>query len=113
VYIATKFGRPVDERRKGAKPAYVRSALEDSLRRLRTDYVDLYQLPQPDPDVPIADTLGALEDLVRAGKVRVSRQAVRLETAFSRPRTSPRSNSWPRLPKPAATRSSTWPSRGC
>ncbi|MGD0676237.1 MAG: aldo/keto reductase [Polyangiaceae bacterium] len=70
VYIATKFGRRIDERRKGAKPAYVRSALEASLRRLRTDYVDLYQLHQPDPDVPIADTQGALDDLVRAGKVR-------------------------------------------
>ena len=54
----------------GARPAYVRQACEDSLRRLGTDYIDLYQLHQPDPTVPIADTLGALDDLVQAGKVR-------------------------------------------
>src|SRR5439155_6427343 len=70
VVLATKFGMPVDERRKGASPAYVRRALEDSLRRLATDRIDLYQLHQPDPATPIADTLGALDDLVRAGKVR-------------------------------------------
>jgi len=71
VVIATKFGIKLDERRPGgAAPAYVRSALEGSLRRLGTDYVDLYQLHRPDPAVPIADTLGALDDLVRQGKVR-------------------------------------------
>jgi aryl-alcohol dehydrogenase-like predicted oxidoreductase len=70
VVIATKFGKPVDEKRKGARPEYVKSAAEDSLRRLRTDYIDLYQLHEPDPSVPIAETLGALDDLVREGKVR-------------------------------------------
>ncbi len=70
VLIATKFGLPLDEHRKGARPEYVRRALEDSLRRLGTDYVDLYQLHRPDPEVPIADTLGALHELVQAGKVR-------------------------------------------
>ena len=71
VLIATKFGMKVDEQRRGgARPEYVRQAVEDSLRRLGTDRLDLYQLHQPDPDVPIADTLGALDDLVRAGKVR-------------------------------------------
>ena len=45
-------------------------AVEDSLRRLRTDCIDLYQLHRPDPHVPIEDTLGALDELVRAGKVR-------------------------------------------
>jgi aryl-alcohol dehydrogenase-like predicted oxidoreductase len=68
--IATKFGMQIDERRRGARPEYVRRAAEDSLRRLRTDYIDLYQLHQPDPDVPVADTLGALDDLVKAGKVK-------------------------------------------
>jgi aryl-alcohol dehydrogenase-like predicted oxidoreductase len=68
--IATKFGMPMDERRRGARPEYVRQAAEDSLRRLGTDRIDLYQLRQPDPDVPIADTLGALDELVKAGKVR-------------------------------------------
>lgn len=70
VVIATKFGMEVDPQRKGAHPRYVRQAAEDSLRRLGTDYIDLYQLHTPDPDVPIADTLGALDDLVKAGKVR-------------------------------------------
>ncbi len=70
VLLATKFGMAVDEQRKGARPDYVRAALNDSLKRLRTDRIDLYQLHQPDPGVPIADTLGALNDAVRAGKVR-------------------------------------------
>jgi aryl-alcohol dehydrogenase-like predicted oxidoreductase len=70
VAVATKFGMPVDEQRRGAKPAYVRQAVEDSLRRLGTDRIDLYQLHQPDPETPIEDTLGALDELVRAGKVR-------------------------------------------
>jgi aryl-alcohol dehydrogenase-like predicted oxidoreductase len=70
VIIATKFGMRVDDERQGAKPDYVRRAAEDSLRRLNTDRIDLYQLHQPDPTVPIAETLGALDDLVRAGRVR-------------------------------------------
>ena len=68
--IATKFGMAVDEHRKGARPEYVRRACDDSLKRLGTDYIDLYQLHQADPGVPIADTLGALNDLVKAGKVK-------------------------------------------
>jgi aryl-alcohol dehydrogenase-like predicted oxidoreductase len=70
VVIATKFGSSIDDQRKGAAPAYVKAALEDSLRRLGTDYVDLYQLHRPDQATPIADTLGALADLVKEGKVR-------------------------------------------
>jgi aryl-alcohol dehydrogenase-like predicted oxidoreductase len=70
VIIGTKFGMAVDADRQGAKPEYVRRAVEDSLRRLRTDYIDLYQRHQPDPDVPLADTLGALDELVKSGKVR-------------------------------------------
>lgn len=70
VIIATKFGMKMDEGKQGAHPDYIRQAAEDSLRRLRTDYIDLYQLHQPDPAVPIADTLGALDELVRTGKVR-------------------------------------------
>ena len=68
--LATKFGMPVDDARKGARPAYVRQALEDSLARLRTDRIDLYQLHRPDPETPIADTLGTLGELVKAGKIR-------------------------------------------
>jgi aryl-alcohol dehydrogenase-like predicted oxidoreductase len=70
VVVATKFGMPVDEHRRGAKPAYIRRAVEDSLRRLGTDRIDLYQIHQPDPETPISDTLGALNELVIAGKVR-------------------------------------------
>lgn len=70
VVVATKFGMAVDAERKGAKPDYVVRALEDSLRRLGTDHVDLYQLHQPDPETPISDTLEALDQLVRSGKVR-------------------------------------------
>jgi aryl-alcohol dehydrogenase-like predicted oxidoreductase len=70
VVLATKFGMKMDEHRKGAKPEYVRQALHDSLRRLGTDTIDLYQLHQPDPEVPIADTLAVLDEAVKAGQVR-------------------------------------------
>ncbi len=70
--VATKcFGamsdRPWD---RGASRKHVLDAIEGSLRRLRTDYVDLYQLHHPDPDTPIDETLRALDDVVRAGKAR-------------------------------------------
>jgi aryl-alcohol dehydrogenase-like predicted oxidoreductase len=68
--IATKFGHQRSRFGRGARPEHVRTALEGSLKRLGTDYVDLYQIHQPDPDTPIVDTLGALDDAVRAGKVR-------------------------------------------
>jgi aryl-alcohol dehydrogenase-like predicted oxidoreductase len=70
VIVATKFGMKVDENRKGARPEYVMQAAEDSLRRLGTDYIDLYQLHEPDKTVPVADTLAALDQLVQSGKVR-------------------------------------------
>ncbi|MCD2195866.1 aldo/keto reductase [Actinomycetospora endophytica] len=72
VVLATKFGLPMDEGpdRRGASPRWIRRALEDSLRRLDTDHVDLYQLHRPDPDTDLDETLGALSDLVRAGKIR-------------------------------------------
>ncbi len=70
VIIATKFGMPLDDERFGARPEYVRTACEESLRRLGTDYIDLFQLHYPDDTVPVADTLGALNELVTAGKVR-------------------------------------------
>jgi aryl-alcohol dehydrogenase-like predicted oxidoreductase len=70
VLIATKFGMKMGEGKAGAKPAYIRQAAEDSLRRLGTDHIDLYQIHQPDTSTPIADTLGALDELVKTGKVR-------------------------------------------
>jgi aryl-alcohol dehydrogenase-like predicted oxidoreductase len=70
VLIATKFGMKMADGKEGAKPEYIRHAVEDSLRRLGTDHIDLYQIHKPDTSTPIADTLGALDALVKAGKVR-------------------------------------------
>ena len=69
VVLATKFGWPVDGPG-GAHPERLKTAFEASLKRLQVDHVDLYQLHHPDPSVPIADTLGALGELVQAGRVR-------------------------------------------
>ena len=68
--IASKFGIKMGEGKEGARPEYVRQALEASLRRLQVDTIDLYQIHRPDPNTPIADTLEALNDAVKAGKVR-------------------------------------------
>ena len=68
--IASKFGASFDETHYGASPEYVRQAAEASLRRLGTDYIDLYQLHEPDPNTPIDETLDVLNELVSEGKVR-------------------------------------------
>ena len=70
--LATKFGHPMGESiyERGASRGWIVRAVEASLRRLRTDYIDLYQIHIPDPETPIEETLRALDDLVRAGKVR-------------------------------------------
>ena len=70
IILATKFGMEMEKGQQGASPKYVLEAVDASLRRLRTDRIDLYQLHQPDPKTPITDTLGTLDELVRAGKVR-------------------------------------------
>ena len=72
VVLATKFGMPMNAEGtiKGASRRYIMSEVEASLRRLKTDWIDLYQLHQPDPLTPIEETLRALDDLVRQGKVR-------------------------------------------
>jgi len=72
VVLATKFGLPMgdDPNRRGGSTRWVHQAVEDSLRRLGTDHIDLYQMHRPDPHTDIDETLGALSDLVRAGKVR-------------------------------------------
>jgi aryl-alcohol dehydrogenase-like predicted oxidoreductase len=70
VVIATKFGGKMDDERQGAKADYVRQAVEDSLRRLGTDRIDLYQLHRPDATTPIGETLETLDGLVKSGKVR-------------------------------------------
>lgn len=72
VVIATKFGMKMGEgpHKSGGSRKYIMSAVEDSLRRLDTDYIDLYQMHRPDPETPMDETLRALDDLVRSGKVR-------------------------------------------
>ncbi|MEV4347160.1 aldo/keto reductase [Actinoplanes sp. NPDC049596] len=72
VVVATKFGRPMgeDPNRQGGSRRWIMAAVEDSLRRLRTDYIDLYQIHRLDPDTELEETLGALTDLLRSGKVR-------------------------------------------
>lgn len=72
IVLATKFGLPMDteETLKGASRRYIIAAVEASLRRLKTDWIDLYQLHRPDPQTPIEETVRALDDLIRAGKVR-------------------------------------------
>ena len=72
VVLATKFGGAMNESQtmKGASRRYIISAAEASLKRLRTDWIDLYQIHFPDPSTPIEETLRALDDLIREGKVR-------------------------------------------
>lgn len=72
VVLASKFFMPMgdDPNRRGGSRKWIMRAVEDSLRRLGTDYLDLYQVHRPSPDTDVAETLGALTDLVRQGKVR-------------------------------------------
>ena len=72
IVLASKFGNPMDDSgtMQGASRRYIKIAVEASLRRLKTDWIDLYQMHRPDPATPIEETLRALEDLVREGKIR-------------------------------------------
>jgi aryl-alcohol dehydrogenase-like predicted oxidoreductase len=72
VVLATKVGRPMgeDPNRQGASRRWITTAVENSLRRLQTDYIDLYQIHRPDPATDIEETLSALSDLIHRGKVR-------------------------------------------
>src|SRR5262245_5489589 len=70
VIIATKFGNAMEGQGSGASAPYIRKAVDASLKRLGVDVIDLYQLHTPDDKVPIAETLGALNDLVKEGKIR-------------------------------------------
>jgi aryl-alcohol dehydrogenase-like predicted oxidoreductase len=72
IVLATKFALPMDDTglKKGASRRYIMTAVEASLRRLKTDWIDLYQIHFPDETTPIEETLRALDGLVRAGKVR-------------------------------------------
>ncbi len=72
IVIASKFGNPMDAAGtlRGASRRYIMSAVEASLKRLKTDWIDVYQLHKPDPDTPVEETMRALDDLVRQGKIR-------------------------------------------
>ena len=75
VILATKFGLPMggdDANRRGGSRRWIMRAVEDSLRRLNTDYIDLYQMHRADYATPVDETLAALSDLVRSGKVRAT-----------------------------------------
>jgi aryl-alcohol dehydrogenase-like predicted oxidoreductase len=69
ILIATKFGSPVDGGNGGGSATYIKGAVERSLRNLNVEKIDLYQIHRPDPETPIAETLGALGELVKEGKV--------------------------------------------
>jgi aryl-alcohol dehydrogenase-like predicted oxidoreductase len=72
IVLATKFAAPMDDsgEKEGGSRRYIMTAVEDSLRRLKTDWIDLYQMHRTDPRTPIEETLRALDDLIRQGKVR-------------------------------------------
>ena len=70
VLVATKVGKDMGEGRTGLSPKWIRQAVDDSLRRLQTDHIDLYQSHDDDAATPLEDTLGTYADLIRAGKVR-------------------------------------------
>jgi aryl-alcohol dehydrogenase-like predicted oxidoreductase len=70
VLIATKVGKDMGDGRTGLSPKWIRQAVDESLRRLQTDRIDLYQSHDDDPSTPFADTLAAFDELIRAGKVR-------------------------------------------
>ena len=70
IVLATKVGMDMGDGRKGLRPDWIRQAVDDSLRRLQTDHIDLYQAHTDDADTPLEDTLGTFADLMRAGKVR-------------------------------------------
>lgn len=86
IVLATKVGMDMGEGRKGLRPEWIRQAVDDSLRRLQTDRIDLYQAHTDDTETPLGETLGAFADLIKAGKVRAvgasNYSAVRLKQAL-------------------------------
>ena len=70
VILATKSGFEIAPGKKGLSRKYLMEAVEDSLRRLQTDYIDLYQSHAEDPETPLEETMGAYADLIKQGKVR-------------------------------------------
>ena len=70
IVLATKVGKPMGEGKVGLSPRYIKDAVEASLRRLQTDYIDLYQSHDDDADTPLAETMAAFDALIKEGKVR-------------------------------------------
>ena len=70
VIIATKVGKPMGDGKKGLSRKYITRAIEDSLKRLQTDYIDLYQSHEDDPNTPLLETMETFTDLVKQGKIR-------------------------------------------
>lgn len=70
VVIATKVGKPMGPGKSGLSRKYIRQAIEDSLKRLQTDYIDLYQSHDDDPHTPMEETLGTFTDLIKEGKIK-------------------------------------------
>lgn len=97
VLIATKFGSRMEGAGSGASADYIRQAVDASLKRLGTDTIDLYQLHNPDPNVPIAETLGALDALVKAGKVREIGCSNFSAAQIAEAEATSRSNGWARF----------------
>ena len=87
VILATKIGNNMGPGRRGLAPAYIRQSIDDSLKRLQTDYVDLYQSHIDDADTPLEETLQTYGDLIRAGKIRAigasNYKAPRLQEALA------------------------------
>ena len=110
IVLATKFGRPMDAEGKlqGGSRRYIMLAVEASLKRLKTDWIDLYQSHKPDPLTPIEETLRALDDLVRQGKVRAIGSS-HMPAAEVRRRAAHRARSQARRASPAArTNTASW-----
>lgn len=70
IILATKVGKPMGPQLKGLSARYIREAVEASLRRLKTDYIDLYQAHDDDQNTPLAETMSAFDALIKEGKVR-------------------------------------------
>jgi aryl-alcohol dehydrogenase-like predicted oxidoreductase len=99
VLVATKFGKPMNENpsdRRGSRE-YIRWAVEGSLRRLRSDHVDVYQMHEPDPGTPIEETLETLAELVREGKVRWIGSSNFSSTQIEEADDLARERGWPRF----------------
>jgi aryl-alcohol dehydrogenase-like predicted oxidoreductase len=92
IIVASKVGMDMGDGRKGLSKSHILRSAEDSLRRLQTDYIDLYQSHVDDPDTPLEETLGAYAELIRQGKVRAigasNHKAERLATALETSRKS-------------------------